>query len=409
MDVPFELFVAWRYLRARRKQAFIAVISAISTIGVSVGVMALLIALALMTGLQGELRDRIIGSAAHIYVWKAGEGGIVDYPAEAAKLRAVPHVVGAAPVILGKALVTSEHGEAFITVKGIDPELEVQVTDIARAMQSGSLAGLARARPRDGIVIGQDLARQLGVQPGDVLTMVTAEGTLTPGGLMPRQRLLEVVGTFALGLFEFDSAYGFVSLETARRLFRRERVDFIELRVDDMWQAPRIAASIPERLGPAYFTQDWAELNRSLFSALWLEKYAIAITIGLIVMVAALNIVASLVLLVMEKHRDIAILKTLGCSAAKIRNIFVLQGFIIGIMGTTAGSVLGLGIVHVLDRYKLIRVPSDVYQITYVPFTLEAGDFAIVVAVAVLICLVATIYPSRQAARLDPAAALRWE
>lgn len=409
MRVPFELFVAWRYLRAQRKQAFIAVISTISTLGVTVGVMALLIALALMTGLQGELRDRIVGSAAHIYVWKAGEGGIVDYPGEAARLRQVPHVTGAAPVILGKALVASEHGQAFITLKGIDPELEPQVTDIGRAMQSGSLAGLGRPRAREGIVIGQDLARQLGVQAGDVLTIVTAEGTLTPMGLVPRQRLVEVIGTFALGLFEFDSAYGFVSLETARRLFRRQAVDFIELRVDDLWQAPRIAASIPERLGPAYFTQDWAELNRSLFSALWLEKYAIAITIGLIVMVAALNIVASLVLLVMEKHRDIAILKTMGCSAGRIRNIFVLQGFIIGLVGTILGSVLGLSAIQVLDRYHLIRVPSDVYQITYVPFKLEGRDFAIVVAVAVLICLVATIYPSRQAARLDPAQALRWE
>ncbi len=409
MRVPFELFVAWRYLRAQRKQAFIAVISTISTLGVAVGVMALLIALALMTGLQGELRDRIVGSAAHIYVWKAGEGGIVDYPAEAARLRQVPHVVGAAPVILGKALVTSEHGEAFITVKGIDPALEAQVTEIERAMRSGSLAELGRPRAREGIVVGEDLARQLGVQAGDVLTIVTAEGTLTPMGLVPRQRLLEVIGTFALGLFEFDSAYGFVSLDTARRLFRRERVDFIELRVDDIWQASRIAAAIPEQLGPAYFTQDWAQLNRSLFSALWLEKYAIAITIGLIVMVAALNIVASLVLLVMEKHRDIAILKTMGCSSAKIRNIFVLQGFIIGLVGTTLGSLVGLSAIYVLDRYHLIRVPSDVYQITYVPFTLEAGDFAVVVAVAVLICLVATIYPSRQAARLDPAQALRWE
>jgi lipoprotein-releasing system permease protein len=409
MDVPFELFVAWRYLRAQRKQAFIAVISTISTLGVTVGVMALLIALALMTGLQGELRDRIVGSTAHIYVWKAGEGGIADYPAEAARLRAIPGVVGAAPVILGKALVRSAHGEAFITVKGIDPALEQQVTEIGRAMQSGSLSGLGRARAREGIVIGQDLARQLGVQAGDVLTVVTAEGTLTPMGLVPRQRLVEVIGTFALGLFEFDSAYGFVSLDTARRLFRREQVDFIELRVDDLWRASAIAASIPERLGAAYFTQDWAQLNRSLFSALWLEKYAIAITIGLIVMVAALNIVASLVLLVMEKHRDIAILKTMGCSAGKIRNIFVLQGFIIGLVGTLAGSILGLSAVVVLDRYKLIRVPSDVYQITYVPFKLEVGDFLVVVAVAVLICLVATVYPSRQAARLDPAQALRWE
>ena len=409
MDLPLELFIALRYLLARRKQALISLISAISMLGVTVGVMALLIALALMTGLQGELRDRIVGSAAHVYVAKAGEGGIADYGAEIAKLRTVPHVVGAAPMILGKALLTSGSGEAFITIKGIDPALETSVTDIGRAMESGSLSGLGIPRARDGIVIGRDLAKQLGVQAGETLTIVTAEGTLTPMGMMPRQRLVEVIGTFSLGLFELDSAYGFVSLDTARRLLSRNRVDFIQLKVDDMWAAPAIADTIPERLGPAYLTQDWADMNRSLFSALLLEKYAIAITIGLIVMVAALNIVASLVLLVMEKHRDIAILKTMGCQARSVRRIFVLQGFIIGLVGTTAGTTLGLGAVWVLDRYRLIRVPSDVYQITYVPFRLEPLDLAAVVIAAVVICLVATVYPSRQASKLDPAQALRYE
>jgi lipoprotein-releasing system permease protein len=409
VTVPFELFIALRYLLAGRKQALISLISVISMLGVTVGVMALLIALALMTGLQGELRDRIVGSAAHVYVAKAGEGGIENYQDEIAKLRAVPRVVGAAPMIFGKALVTSGSGEAFITLKGIDPALETSVTEIARAMESGSLSGLGIARARDGIVIGRDLARQLGVQAGETLTIVTAEGTLTPMGMMPRQRLVEVIGTFSLGLFELDSAYGFVSLDTARRLLSRDRVDFIQLKIDDMWAAPAVAEEIPERLGPAYLTQDWADMNRSLFSALMLEKYAIAITIGLIVMVAALNIVASLVLLVMEKHRDIAILKTMGCQARSVRRIFVLQGLVIGLVGTIAGTALGLAAVYVLDHYRLIRVPSDVYQITYVPFRLEPLDLVAVVIAAVVICLVATIYPSRQASRLDPAQALRYE
>jgi lipoprotein-releasing system permease protein len=409
MDLPLELFVALRYLLARRKQAFISLISAISTLGVTVGVMALLIALALMTGLQGELRDRIVGSAAHVYVYKAGAGGIEDVDAEVAKLRTVPHVLGAAPTILGKALVTSAQGEAFITVKGIDPALETTVTEIGRAMESGSLTGLGLRRDRDGIVIGRDVAKHLGVNLGDLITVVTAEGTLTPGGMLPRQRLVEVIGTFALGLFEYDSAYGLVSLDTAKRLFHRDLAELIQLRVDDMWAAPAIADDIPERLGAAYITQDWTDLNRSLFSALLLEKYAIAITIGLIVMVAALNIVASLVLLVMEKHRDIAILKTMGCSTARIRRIFILQGFVIGLLGTVAGAALGLGAIFVLDHYRLIKVPTDVYQITYVPFRLEPLDFLAVVVAAVLICLVATIYPSRQAARLDPVESLRYE
>jgi len=410
MDAPLELFIALRYLLAKRKQAFISLISAISTLGVMVGVMALVIALALMTGLQDELRDRIVGSAAQVYVFKAGEGGVEDAAAEMARLVQVPHVVGAAPVIIGQALMSSGQNNAFVTIKGIDPALEPQVTDVGQAMEAGSLEALDRPPDqREGIVIGRDLATKLGAFVGDSVTVITPEGVLTPMGFTPRSVRLEVVGVYKLGLYEFDSAYGFVSLAAAKHLFNRDRVDFIELKVDDIYRAPEVAADVTARLGPTYLTQDWSELNQSLFSALWLEKYAIAITIGLIVMVAALNIVASLVLLVMEKHRDIAILKTMGTSARRIRNIFILQGMVIGVIGTGLGSALGLALIHVLDRYKLIQVPIDVYQITYVPFKLEPSDFAAVVVSALLICLVATIYPSRQAAKLDPAQALRYE
>lgn len=410
MNVSFELFIALRYLLARRKQAFISLISAISTLGVAVGVMALLVALALMTGLQNEMRDRIVGSAAQVYVFKAGEGGVADPTSEIARLRQVPHVVGAAPVIIGQALMRGTHNDAFVTVKGIDPVLEPEVTDVGKAMEAGSLGALVRPPDaRDGIVLGRDLATKLGAFTGDSVTLITPEGVLSPMGFMPRSVRLEVVGVYRLGLYEFDSAYGFVSLEAAKRLFNRSRVDFIELKVDDIYRAPDVAADVTEQLGPTYLTQDWAELNQSLFSALWLEKYAIAITIGLIVMVAALNIVASLVLLVMEKHRDIAILKTMGSPSRRIRNIFVLQGMVIGVIGTGLGSAAGLGLIHVLDRYRLVQVPIDVYQITYVPFTLKLTDFLAVVGAALVICLVATIYPSRQAAKLDPAQALRYE
>jgi lipoprotein-releasing system permease protein len=218
-----------------------------------------------------------------------------------------------------------------------------------------------------------------------------------------------VAGTFSLGLLEYDSSYAFVHLQVAERNLGKEYPDFIELRIDDMFAAQRVADSIPERLGADYMAQDWADLNKSLFSALWLEKMAMAITIGLIVMVAALNIAASLVLLVMEKNRDIAILKTMGSSAASIRRIFILQGLVIGVLGTGAGALGGSAIIYVLDRYKLIHVPIDVYQISYVPFTLQPLDFAIVVLAALTICFVATIYPSRQASKLDPAQALRYQ
>jgi lipoprotein-releasing system permease protein len=409
MDTPFELHVALRYLLAKRKQAFISVISLISTLGVTVGVMAVIIALAVMTGLQQELRDRILGSNAHVYVFKPG--GIADYHAEVQKLLAVPHVVGAAPAIQGLGLMRVAQEELPVQVKGIDPALEPQVTDIVRATRSGSLSGLAAASDAeaDGILLGTDLAAKLGVKVGDSVLLLTSEGTVTPFGMFPRPRRLRVAGIFSLGLFEFDSTYGFVSLDVAKRLFGKDQVDLIQLRVDDIFRAPDIARSIPAMLGRDYLTEDWAAMNKPLFSALWLEKIAISLAIGLIVMVAALNIVTSLILLVMEKQRDIAILKTMGTSARSVTAIFMLQGLIIGLVGTSIGAAAGYALCRVLDRYKLIRVPVDVYQVSHLPFTILPFDFTLVVIAAVAICFVATIYPSRQAARLDPAQALRYE
>jgi lipoprotein-releasing system permease protein len=408
MDLPFELHIALRYLLAKRKQAFISVISLISTLGVAVGVMALVIALALMTGLQQEVRDRILGSSPHVFVWKYG--GIADYRAEAAALQKVPGVVGAAPAILGKALVTSPAGEAFITLKGIDPALEPGVTDVRTALEQGSLDALEeRGEQPAGILLGRDLASRLELEVGDDVSVLTPQGTLSPMGVIPRTRRLQVAGIFRLGLYEFDSAYGFVSLDVAKRLVGRDDVELIQLRVADMLTAPEIAESIPSIVGNEYVTENWRDMNQSLFSALWIEKMAISLTIGLIVMVAALNIVASLILLVMEKHRDIAILKTMGAGARSVTTVFMMQGLIIGIVGTVVGAAAGVGLALVADRYRLIRIPMDVYQVSHVPFVLEPLDIVIVVAAAVAVCFVATIYPARQAARLDPAQALRYE
>lgn len=408
--MPFELFVALRYLVARRKQAFISLISVISTVGVAVGVMALIIALALMTGLQGELRSRIVGASPHIYVLKAGEG-LVDVGAELTAIRDVPRVIGASPGVMGKALASVGERQAFISVKGVDPTTEADVTDVSDRMVQGSMSALSGRSDESlpGIVIGQALAHSLGVTVGEPISLMTPDGPLSPFGPMLGTRRVEVVGIFSLGLYEFDAAYGFVDLPTGQRLLGRQAPDFIEVRVDDMYAAPDVADAIEQRLGTSYLTQDWAQMNQSLFSALWLEKVAISITIGLIVMVAALNIVASLVLLVMEKSRDIAILKTMGAPARSITWIFMLQGLIIGAVGTTVGALAGVGVAWVLDTCKLIRVPMDVYQVAYVPFTVEPRDFLLVVGAAVVVCFVATIYPSRQASRLDPAQALRYQ
>jgi lipoprotein-releasing system permease protein len=360
-----------------------------------------------MTGLQGELRDRIVGSTAHVYVYRIG--GLDSPDDDVRRIRALPHVVGAAPVIVNLGMATGAGNSAPLSVKGIIPELEATVTDLEKSMQAGRLDSLDDSQGMPGIVIGRDLAEKLGVYMGDTVRVLTPEGTLTPMGVSLRQRVFKVVGVFSLGLYEFDSAYGYVHLDVAKRLFGQEQPSYIEVRLDDLFRAPTAAVEIPASLGADYQAQDWADMNKSLFGALWIEKMAISITIGLIVTVAALNIVASLILLVMEKSRDIAILKTMGSSAASIRRIFVLQGLIIGLVGTVGGAAAGCGLIYVLDRFKLIRIPIDVYQISHVPFKLELLDFVVVVVAAVLVCFVATIYPSRQASKLDPAQALRYQ
>ncbi|HUQ89676.1 MAG TPA: FtsX-like permease family protein [Vicinamibacterales bacterium] len=406
--MPFELQVALRYLLAKRRQVFISVISLVSTLGVTVGVMALVIALALMTGLQGELQARILGSSAHVFVYKPS--GIADYHAEVAKLSAVPGVIGAAPAVIGKAMI-SALSDGFVGIKGIDAEMEPRVTDIGHAVTDGSLHGMTPATEDDlaGIVLGKDLASDIGAKVGDTVRLLTPSGTLSPMGVMPRQRRLKVVGLFRLGLYEVDAGSGFVDLERGMLLAGTDRVDHIEVKVADVYQAPRIADQIAADFGPDYVTQDWTDINQQLYSALLLEKIGMGIGIGLIVAVAALNIVASLILLVMEKTRDIAILKTMGASSRSITLIFLLQGTIIGVIGTVIGATVGALTAHFLDRYRVITIPSDIYQVSYLPFRLLPGDFAAVVIGAVLVCFLATLYPSRQAARLDPAQALRYE
>jgi len=412
--MPYELQVAIRYLIARRRQAFVSLISLVSTLGVAVGVTALVVALALMTGLQGELRDRMLGSMPHVYVAKIAEGGVADPARERAQLLKLPHVVGAAPVVIGPALVRAGERSAFVTLKGVDPATEATVTELPQRMTAGRFDALSAppdasgSGPRlDGIALGKDLATSLAVRPGDVVIVLTPEGTLTPMGVMPRARSLRVVGIFSLGLYEMDSAYAVVSLPVGLRLMGKGYPDYIQLKVDDLYQAHAVAESIVAAHGAAYQVQDFAQMNQSLFSALQLEKMAVSITIGLIVMVAALNIVASLVLMVMEKSRDIAILKTMGATRRSISIVFMLQGTLIGLAGTLAGVALGLALSFVLDRYRLVRIPTDVYQISYVPFRIEPVAVAVVAGAALLICFLATIYPSRQASRLDPAEALR--
>jgi lipoprotein-releasing system permease protein len=411
--MPFELRIALRYLTARRKQAFISVISAISMLGVIVGVMALFIALGLMTGLQSEIRDKILGSTAHLSVFRGGNEAISEYREVVRALRQVPGVVGAAPVVYGKGILAGASGSAApATLKGVQPADERTVTKVPTQMAEGSFEALGTP-PQGGlapVLLGYDLATRLGVGLGDVVSLTTPQGRLSPMGVLPRVVKLRVAGTVRSGLYEFDSAWAYLSLPAAQRIFDLgDEASLVEARVADMFRVKDTATAVVGRLGDGFVTTDWIEMNHSLFSALWLEKTAIAVTIGLIVMVAALNIVATLILMVMEKHKDIAVLVSMGASRGAIMRVFMLQGTLIGTAGTLLGAVLGWGACQILDRYRVIRVPEDVYQISYVPFRLLAGDAAVVVAGAVLVCFLATLHPARGAARLDPAEALRYE
>ena len=378
-----------------------------------VGVMAVLIALALMTGLQGELRDRIVGSSAHVYVFKLGGDGLRDIPARGREDEDHPasHRRGAGDDRQGAALGRRQSAPRS-TIKGIDPALEAD-GHRHQASRCTPAASTRSARPPTKWTASSSAPisrRRSSVKQGDTVRLTTPDEILTPMGMSPlRTRVFKVVGIFSLGLFEFDSEYALVDLPVAEHLFGQDQPQFLQLRLDDMFASTDVATAIPKRLGDEYITQDWKQMNKSLFSALWLEKMAISITIGLIMTVAAVNIVASLVLLVMEKSRDIAILKTMGTSTASIRRIFMLQGLIIGVAGTLPGTIGGIAIIYVLDRFKLIHVPIDVYQISYIPFTLLPTDLLTVVAAALFICFVATIYPSRQASKLDPAQALRYQ
>ena len=409
--MPFELQIALRYLTARRKQAFISLISFISIIGVGVGVMALFVALGLMTGLQREIRSKILGTTAHLSVFRTHSVPFDNYREIVASVRKLPRVRGAAPTYYGKALLTTPAGSAVVTLKGIVPHEERRVTELASQVESGRLDALQDAgEVMPPILLGRELAASLGVGPGDVVTVTSPQGRLSPMGVLPRLTRFRVAGTVWTGLYEFDSSWAYVPLRWAQRLFGEgDLASQVEVRIDDMYAVREAAATITRALGEDYSTTDWIQTNQTLFSALWLEKMAIAVTIGLIVMVAALNIVATLILMVMEKHKDIAILVSMGASRGAVTRIFMLQGTIIGAVGTLLGSGLGWTACRVLDRYKLIRVPVDVYQISYVPFTLLASDAVVVVVGAILICFLATFHPALGAARLDPAEALRYE
>jgi lipoprotein-releasing system permease protein len=410
----FELFVSLRYLLAKRRQTFISLVTFISIAGVAVGVMALIVVLAVMNGFQNELRERILGITSHIVVTSL-KGSIEDYRDVIARVEKEPDVVAATPYIYAQVMVSSQRGLSGAVVRGLDPESAGKVVNIGRNLKEGQLADLAsvfdeQISPYQGIILGTELAKNLGVRLHDWINVLSPAARLTPMGRAPKTQVFRVVGIFESGMYEFDSTLAYVGLAVAQQfLGLGDVVSGVEIKVNDIYKADRITNSLQAKLGHPYWIRDWMQMNRNLFAALKLEKAAMFIILTLIILVAAFNIISSLIMLVMEKTRDIAILKAMGANDSNIRRIFVLQGLIIGVFGTTLGLGGGYGLCGLLKKYEIIKLAPDVYNIPTLPVRMETLDVVVIAVAAIIICLLATIYPSWQAARLDPAEALRYE
>jgi len=403
----FELFLARRYLTARRKQAFISVITFVSILGVTIGVMALVIALSLITGFQEDVQDKILGATSHLMVSDLSGQGMKDYKELSEKIKKLPEVESVSPVIYNTVLITSPAKNAGALLKGLDFAEELSASSWLRQLSAG---GLPESDNQDQILLGKDLAASLGVSVGDVVNVLIPSGRLTPLGLLPRTRSFRVCGIFNSGLYEFDSSTALITLELAQKLFSLpSKISYLQVRIENIFQAEKVAEKIHVISSPNIYVTTWMELNRSLFSALKLEKTLLFLTITLIVVVAALNIIASLVLMVMEKTRDIGVLMAMGATSNHVRKIFFLQGAIIGVVGTAMGLSLGLFWCWIANTFKLIKVPVDIYQISYVPFHPRVFDLAAVVLVTLTITLISTLFPSRRAARIDPVMALKYE
>lgn len=414
----FELFVAARYLRAKRRQAVVGVITAISVAGVAAGVAALIIALAITNGMRRDLQDRLLGSTSHVELLRTASDGIRDWRPLVARVAALPHVRAAAPGLYGQVLVSRGSRSGGLLIKGILPDQERHVTDLLDMVQLGSTAPLAPSAPTavgdtaplPPLVLGRDLAETLDAKVGDTVLVTSPQGELTPLGIVPKFQRFYVAGIFHSGFYQYDSGLGFVRLADAQRLLGEpDLVSVIAFKVDDLYHADAIGREIEHAAGAGYMTTNWMEQNRELVRALQLEQVVTFIVIGLIVCVAALNILIALTMMVMEKTRDIAVLMSFGVRAEQVRRIFLMQGLLISVLGTVIGLVVGYAASWAGGHYRFIHLPGDVYSIDYLPFAPRAVDALIVAFVALGVSLVATLYPSRSAARVLPAEALRYE
>jgi lipoprotein-releasing system permease protein len=413
----FELFVAVRYLRAKRRQAVVGVITVISIAGVAAGVASLIIALAITNGMRRDLQDKLLGSTAHVRLMRVASDGIRGWRELTERLEHLPHVKAASPGLYEQVLISNGARATGTLIEGIVAQQERRVSDLLSTVTLGSVAALDPGPQNSGqghalppIVIGYDLADSIDARVGSTVTVTSPQGALTPFGLLPKYQYFQVVGIFHSGFYQYDSAMAFTSLAAAQRLYGEpDVVSVISFKVDDLDRADQIGRSIEQAAGPGFLTTNWMEENRPLFRALRLEQIVTFIVIGLIVCVEALNILTALTMMVMEKTRDIAVMMSFGVKPRQVRLIFLLQGLLIGFTGTLLGLVAGYGLSWLGGHYRFIHLSAEVYSIDYLPFAARWSDGLIVAAVAFAVSLLATLYPSSSAARVLPAEALRYE
>jgi lipoprotein-releasing system permease protein len=416
----YEWFIGLRYLKAKGKQTFISIITVISIAGVTVGVMALIVVLSVMSGFETTLKEKILGTQAHLVLLKASQEGMDDYEEVAKKVEQVKGVVSAAPFIFNQVMLSSESNVSGVVLKGIDPDRVGKVTELAHNVKAGRLQDLRTGQEGDlpGILLGVELAKHLSVSINDTLQVISPLGTITPMGMLPKMKRFRVKGIFQSGMYEYDNTLAYVSLESAQRFFSMgPRVTGIEIKTDDIYHVKGIGKEVRQEMGFPFWTKDWMEMNKNLFAALRLEKIAMFIILVLIVLVAAFNIISTLIMVVMEKNKDIAILKSMGVPSKGVLKIFIIEGLVIGFVGTILGTILGLGAAFNLEKitgfvenlfgFKILA--SDVYYIDKLPSQVNPLDVGLIVITAILISLLATLYPSWRASKLDPAEALRYE